>query len=352
MSIQEMQDRKKDESCKDCNDDKNLTQKSINKERVKICDILYETEGKTFGLQEKFKGEQTILHEKKCLFKKTQENYHRYRNLDILVGTELLQTNESVKANVTTFAKTNKDLSAALKNIAKSIKDVKTKFDELKQAADKLDSCKDDSCNAAQWRALTGRSPGCNPEKPIEECTNAHQIFTELICRPKGLAKDIDSIFNAAHNVVGIQMFTSIDMLEPLQKTLDEQSKSFGKHINEVAKVRSEELKKLQEDLVKSVQEITRTAVDRNQERSSFEGYHEATKFLCCPPCDCVGDDWQPKGEYNPDNKDFCKQIGIPLLGTCESGITQICKDVKKGFCCPPPPEKPPGKEPKEASAY
>src|SRR4030095_2248731 len=231
MSIQEIKERTKTENgCKDCNDDTNLTQKSINKERVKVCDLLYESHGKTFGLNEKFKGEETLLEAKRCLFVKTQENYQRYRNLDMLVGTELLQTNDSVKANVTAYGKINKDLNAALKNIAKSVKDVKTKFDELKQAADKLESCKDDPCNAAQWRAITGKYPSadsgkdtdCKPVDPIKECEFAYQIYFELMCRPGGLLKDINSIFSAAHNVAGIQWFSSIDLLEPLQKTLDE----------------------------------------------------------------------------------------------------------------------------------
>ncbi len=348
MQITESHERTKTEGCKDCNDDKNLTQIAINKERVKVCDLLYESHGKTFGLNEKYKGEKEILVEKKCLYVKTQQNYHRYRNFEILVTTQLLQANDSVKTNVTTYSKINKDLNAALKNIAKSIKDVKGKFEELKQAADKLGSCKDDPCNAAQWKAITGqvtessKNPECKSTEPIPECKNAHQIYYELMCRPGGLLKDINSIFSAAHNVAGIQWFTSIDLLDPLQKKLDELSKDFGKHISEVAKTRGEDVKKLQEELIKSVQEISKAGVERNHERSNFEGYKETTEFLCCPPCTCLkkGDtiiDWKPSRKYDPNDRDYCKDISIAVLGECESQITKICEEVQKGFCCKPP---------------
>jgi len=323
-----------DKGCEPCIELDNPTQKSINRERVKICDLLLYDASEALSKQEiKYKGEKRVYNDKKCMFVWTEENYQRYRNLEITVGTELLQTNESVKANVTNYNKLNKDLGTALKNIAKQIKDVKAKFSEFKDFACKLDRCLKDKCNIAQVKALTGKSPGCEPETPIEECADAEAILHELVCLPEGLMMDIDSLFQSSHDVVGIQVFSNIDTLEPLQKTLETQSKDFEKQISEVMKLREGDMKKQQEDLVKSVQEITKAAMDRNNARSDFEGYLDAVDFLCCPDCECI-----PKNDDTGQQKD-CDDCE-PRLKDCEKCICNICEEVKKAFCCMPP-EKP-----------
>ena len=76
--------------------------------------------------------------------------------------------------------------------------------------------------------------------------------------------------------MVGIQVFSNIEMIEPLQKDLDQHSKDLQKQINNTVKVREGDLKKLQEELITSVKEITRSAMDRNSMRSDFEGYYDA----------------------------------------------------------------------------
>lgn len=346
-------------------DKDNPTQISINKERRKYCNDLYEARGKTSQQETKFRGENDVFIEKKCLFIKTEENYLRYRNLDILIGTEILQTADSIKGSVDKFKKWNTDLSATLKKINKSIKEVKTKFSDLKDAGCRLESSIKDQCNKGQWRALTGKtSEKCNdkPGEPHPDCKEAARIIEELICRPKGLIRDVDSLFQSSADVIGIQVFSNTDMLEPLQKDLDTYAKDLQKHINAVVKVREGDMKNLQTDLVNSVKEITKSAMERNSLRSDFEGHYDALRYLCCPPCDCVvepkpgnddpdcGDnrsqDQQRRhgGQGHDDDRD-CYNDCKPRLEECEDRICKICDEVDEAFCCEvkdPDPSKPP----------
>src|SRR5215207_11770229 len=149
---------RRNDDCHSCKDKDNPTQHAINSERLKVCSSLYDLSGELSKQEEKYNKETDLYELKKCLFVNTEDNYRRYRNLDITVGTELLQTNESIKTNVTDFNTRNKELGAALKNIAKAVKEAKAKFGELKKAACDLKTCYHDSCNKAQKRALTGKS--------------------------------------------------------------------------------------------------------------------------------------------------------------------------------------------------
>jgi len=333
--------RQKSGDC-NCEERDNATQNTINAEKKKICDELYTSAGKVSMLEQRFKGENKVFEDKKCLFTKTEANYQRFRNLDMFVGSELTQTNESVKANVAVYIKNNKDLNGLLKGIAQSIKNVKTKFADLTDAACKLESCLNDSCNNSQRKAITGSAPGCNGE-PIEACKDSETIIQELICRPKGLSSDIDSIFKAAFDVVGIQKFSNIDSLDPMQTNLSKNAKDFVDHINGIMKARDADMKALQGDIVKSVQDITRAAMERNHERSNFEGYRDTSEFVCCPPCDCVVP--VSNNDCGGDMKKLCEQLNQPMLKKCEKMICDICIDVQKAFCCQdvPTPQKDPG---------
>jgi hypothetical protein len=326
-----------DNGSTDCGDDNNATQKSINAQRVAVCTLLYETEGNVEQQQTKFDGENEVFKEKKCMFLHTEENYRCYRNFEICAGTELLQTNDSLKKNGSVLNKLNTDLNKALTEISQQIKDVKSKFADLKTAACKLDDSVIDKCNAAQWKALTGQTgENCNedPKTPIDPCKNTVTEINSLICMPKGLGKDIDYIFQASADVVGIQLFSNIDTLDPLQKTLSDKSNDFEKMVSGIMKTRKSDLDKLQDDLVASVKSITQAAMDRNSGRSEFEGLKAAATFLCCPTCGCV--------TVNPastDNtgKDNSNKDCNPRLQGCSTKICSICKEVQVTFCCDTP---------------
>jgi hypothetical protein len=149
---------------------------------------------------------------------------------------------------------------------------------------------------------------------------------------PGGLKSDIESILQSSADVVGIQTFSNVDTLEPLQKDLDSKSKLFEGHISTVMKTRKTDLDKLQGDVIASVQAVTTAAVERNNARGVFEGYYDAVDFLCCPCCDCLPkpQEQQQDQQQQQDNCD-CP----PRLKDCEGEICEICKEVKITFCCP-----------------
>ncbi|MBO9632709.1 MAG: hypothetical protein J7578_06290 [Chitinophagaceae bacterium] len=340
----------KDDSDCNCKEIDNPTQLTINRERLKICSSLYEASGKVSMLEKKFKGEKRLYNDKTCLFNHTEENYRLFRNLEITVGTELLQTNDSVKANVKSYNDWNTALNKVLKEgITKAVKDVKAKFADLNNASFQLDSCRNEKCNQTQVAALTGEKPeGCKeePKEPPKECSDASDILDELICMPSGLATDIDSIFQSSSDVVGIQVFSNIDTLDALQKKLEDQSKQFEAHVNAVMKLRADDLKNLQLDLVKSVQSITKSAMDRNSSRSEFEGYKDAIDYICCPKCKCLEecDCHDNDNKEKKDNRRDCDELSEPRLQDCEEEICKICDKVKQTFCCDEGPGEDPDK--------
>jgi hypothetical protein len=321
----------KDQDCHECKDMDNATQLSINKVRLDNCRLLYDSKGEVAKQEKKFDGENEVFKEKKCMFLHTEENYRRYRNLDICAGTELLQTNDSIKANVNKLKDWNKNLNTLLVDLVKKIKDAKSKFSDLYDTADKLNKSYNDKCNAAQKRAITGRiTEGCDqePKPPIDACKDAGDNIDMLICMPNGLFKDIDFILQSSADVVGIQVFSNIDTLEQLQKDLTDKSQKFETHINTAMKTRKSELDKLQDDLVKSVKSVTQSAVDRNSARSDFEGYYDAVNFMCCPKCECVN--INPQKSTDDKNCNDCP----PRLKECAQKICDICVVVKTTFCC------------------
>lgn len=310
--------------CTNCEENDTPTQKSITTLRAGYCDQLYATAGEVGKAETGYTGQTTSFEHKKCLFVWTEENYRRYRNTEITVGVELLQSNDLIKDNTASYIKWGTDLSTGLKNIFKAIKDVKTKITDLRDAANKLEGCSNEVCNCTQMTLLTGEVPeNCKDKnKPPSdnrpaECSDAGAVLDSLICIPKALKFDVDSIFQASSDVIGIQVFSNLGTLEPLQKTLADDSKAFEKVIQDAMKARETDLKKLQEDLVKTVQETAKSAAALYNKRSDFEGLMCTTQTLCCPPCDCVTDE------------DDCK----PRLEKCKDDICDICDEVKKTFC-------------------
>lgn len=306
----------------DCEDNGTATQKSISSARKKYCDELTVLAGNVKTSETNYDG-QTILYEtKKCLFLWTEDNYRRYRNTEISVGIEIQQSNDNLKENVANYIKWGNDLSTKLKNITKTVKDVKIKLSDLRTAACKLEECKNDSCNCTQITILTGEEQkNCETKSDNEnrppECSDARDVLNDLICMPKALGFDADSIFKAASDVVGIQIFSNIGTLDALQKTLSDESKAFEKLLQDTMKLREGDMKKLQDDLIKTVQATTKSAAGLYNARSDFEGTRSTTRFICCPDCCC------DVGDKN------CE----PRLNDCSECICKICDEVKETFC-------------------
>jgi hypothetical protein len=339
-----------DNGYNDCKDKDNATQVSITANRNEICKLLYGSTSNVSKAETKFEGENEIYKEKKCIFLNTEKSYRRYRNFEITVGTELLQTNVSLKAGITQIKDWNKALNTTLTTISKQVKELKVKFQELKEAACKLDNSYNDKCNITQKKSLTGKAPeNCpDPPPPVDACKDAEKQIEDLICKPKGLVLDIDSIFQSSADVIGIQVFSNIDSLDQLHTDLTTKSSNFEKLINDAMKARKNEMEKLQEELINSVKIVTQAAVTRNTERAKFEGYYDAAEFLCCPKCDCINkdndghdhdhdrDDYSQKRDrdYKDGNKDRKDEKCPPRLKGCEDAICEICNEVKTTFCC------------------
>ncbi|HRQ49981.1 MAG TPA: hypothetical protein PLR74_05570 [Agriterribacter sp.] len=314
--------RQQHDDCGNCEENDTATQQSISTERKKYCNELYTAAGEISRYETGYYGQSNLYEQKKCMFVWTEDNYRRYRNTEICVGAELLQSCDLIKENVGNYIKWGNDLSASLKNIFKSIKDVKMKLGDLRTAAGKLEDCKNDSCHCTQMTILTGEQQKNCDTKPSQdnrpdECNDAKEVLDDLICMPKALGFDADYIFNASSDVIGIQVFSNLGTLDPLQKTLADDAKAFEKHIQDIMKLRESALKKTQEDLVKAVQETTRSAAGLYNKRSDFEGLMCTTKFICCPACNCVTEE------------DNCK----PRLEKCKEDICAICNDVQETFC-------------------
>ncbi len=316
--------RQHDNDYNDCVENDTATQRSINVERWKYCDNLYGAAGEVSKWEKSNEGQLNRYEHKKCMFRWTEDNYQRYRNTEIRVGTELLQSTDLIRENVTSYIKWGTDLSTGLKNIFKAVKDAKTKMNDLREAACKLENCKNDSCNCTQLMVLTGKVPeNCKGEsRPTQkerpkECDNVDDLLCDLICMPKALGFDIDSIFKSSSEVIGIQVFSNISTLDMLQKTLSDRSKAFEGHLQITMKTRETDLKKAQDDLIKCVQEATKATVGLYNKRSDFEGILKTVEYLCCPNCGCV------------QKENICD----PRLHDCECEICDICDDVKKTFC-------------------
>lgn len=314
----------------DCKENETATQKSINKMRRKYCDKLYDTAGHTSKWEKSNEGFLNLYEQKKCMFLWTESNYRRYRNTEISIGTELMQSSLHLKENITGYIKMGTDLSTSLKNISKAVKDVKTKMNDLRESAGKLENCKNDSCNCTQMMVLTGKvSENCKGETRTakkdrpKDCENADELLCDLICMPKALGFDIDSIYKSSSEVIGIQVFSNINTLDPLHNTLSGYARAFESHLQATMKTRETDMKKMQEDLIKSLQETTKATVGLYNNRSDFEGIMETLNFVCCPECGCV----------------HSGKTCDPRLQDCEREICDICDEIKKTFCTTEEPE-------------
>lgn len=311
--------------CK-CKEKDSATQKLINSERKTNCQELDTAAGEVTKWEENYFGLKTLEEKKRCLFIWTEENYQIFRNLEITTGTSLIQFNESIKDSTAGFLKANKTLSDNLKDIVKKVKDLKTKVDDLNRQAGDLKRCKEEDCNKTQWGILTGdwskcKDPVKDPGNRPSKCDGIKEKFEKLLCIPESLAADAGTLYKAAADVVGIQVFSNVGTLESLQKNLYDSAKTFDKHLQDTMKKGQDETKKMQDEFVKTVQDFAKSKATMYSKRSDFEGYYSTAAFFCCPECGCL-----KEGD--------CEQH----LHCCKEKICKICDEVKNTFCeCPPP---------------
>ena len=304
-----------------CKENDTVTQKTINAERKLYCAELDASAGSVYQWEENYSGWKLLKKKKKCLYIWSEKNYQVFRNLQISTGVSLLQFSDGIKESTTNFLKLNKTLSEGLKDVLKKVKETRAKIIELKHEASHLEHCVHETCNCTQWGILTGDWSNCkgdrkDPKRP-PECDDIDKKFEKLFCLPKAIATDVDHVFKASADVVGIQVFSNVNTLENLQKTLSDSSKAFDKHLQDTVKKSQDEVKKMQEEFVKAVTEFSKSKAGLYSKRSEFEGLLETSGFFCCPGCGCV-----VKNEN-------CEE----RLRECKEDICKICEEVKDTFC-------------------
>ncbi len=311
---------KDDCGCK-CKENDTVTQSFINQERTAYCAELDQTASDVYQAESNYSGLKKLKHKKKCLFIWTEKNYRVIRNLEISTGTSLLQFNESIKDTTAGLIKGNKTLSDSLKDVLKKLKDAKAKMYELNTAATDLKQCVGKDCNCSQWAIITGDWSKCKekskdqPPRPAK-CENIKEKFEDLFCIPISITKDIESIYKAAADVVGIQVFSNIASLDDIQKTLYTNAKDFDTHLQNTMKKDLDDVKNSQNDFVKATQDFAKSKAALYSKRSDFEGIFETVSFFCCPDCGCI-----------EDKK--CEE----RLHNCKQKICDICDEVKDTFC-------------------
>lgn len=295
--------------------------KTINVFRQDYCKELYSLWGEVVKLQERRNKLKTLIRDKTCWFVWTEKNYSIHRNLTVTISSELLQTGDSIKEGVKTYSTSNKNLAESLKKITKTLMEVKTKTEDLREAAFRLNNCLKDPCNCSQLVELGIPEEGCKgaaverkePQSPPCPPEQIKEFFRKLICMPENLVKDVTSVLNSAANTQGIQRFTNTNSLDTFNTELVERIKKFDKQVSENVKRSETDLKTSLEDLIKSKKDQAKTLVELYSKRNDFEGVKDAVKLYCCAPCPCIVDE------------DDC----APRLQNCEEDICDICSRIK-----------------------
>ena len=306
-----------------CKENDTATQRAINLERQTYCLDLTTASGDVSKWEENYKGQKELERMRRCLFIWTEYNYQVIRNFEVTTGTSLIQFNESIKDSTANFLKANKSLADGLKDVVKKLKSLRDQVKLLAAAGDDLKRCINDACNAGQWGLLTGDWSKCKGGQPNDvpktppQCANMEDKFNRLhSIAVDTLSVDVDTLLKASVDVVGIQVFTNIGTLDPIQKALYETAKAFDKQLQDMAKKDQDEVKATLDELVKSEQSLAKSKLGLYSKRTDFSTAFETAKFFCCPHCKCVVE--QESGER---------------LHKCKEDICTICIEVQKTFC-------------------
>lgn len=308
----------------DCEERDNATQKKINAVKKVYCTNLTTSRDNVKKLEIDYDGKETLYKKKERKFLRTQDNLQRYVNTEISMGSQLMQANKRMTTNVASYKTWDDNLATALKSIFTTIKDVKTKTADLRDAAVKLENSLHDSCSTAQWCIITGKNPdNCKddqdtPANPPEGCKDAEEIIKLLVGMPKSaLIFDIDSIFKASSDIIGVQKFGNLGSLVPLQTDLSARTVEFDTLLNTTIKTRKTDLDNTQKDLVQALAERTDSIVDLYNQRCDYDGTYKTVSEICCPKCGCV---------------EIGKGHLEPRLENCLCEICDICGEVRDTF--------------------
>jgi hypothetical protein len=306
----------------DCVERDNETQQKINAIKKKYCQGLNDSQNAVEQLKIGYQASEKIYKSKERRYLSTRENYQRYVNTEISMGSQLVQANEQMKTSVASYKTWDDTLAGNLKEIFNAVKDVKAKMSNLRDAAIKLENSTHDSCNASQWAIITGKMPdNCKDEtKPpieTEDCKDIDDVLNLLFCMPKALLLDTDSIFKSSSDVIGLQKFINTGSLVTLQQKLYKNAKDFDDLLLATITIRKVDLDTRQTELKQALASRTGYVMNLYGERCHYSGLHKTLDKICCPKCGCVNND-----------------IGNcePRLEGCACEICDICGEVKDAF--------------------
>lgn len=316
-------------NCKD-SDPKTVTQKNLNLIKEDYCNRLKSKLGELSESEVTNNGTLMLYEKKKCVFVKTEKNFHMLRNLELKIGVELIQASEEIKKNVTSNIAQNEALVNALKAVLKSAKDAKIAFANLRESSAKLDAGMNDSCNAGQLKILGCSNDNCNDaenntdkNQVPPECQDACRILNKLVEKPVQFTQEIDIICNSTSETIGIQSFSNIKALDKFQQDFSLNAKNFDDQIIAQITNSASNLKKAQEDLVVAIKSQTQSSFALYNKRNELETLLEVKDYLCCHKCNCIGDCGCNEGSSDENNR----------YKKCKCDICDICKEVTEIYC-------------------
>jgi hypothetical protein len=336
MSIQQSNEKKKPDGKKK-REGNSPTKQTIKAKKDDYCKSLITLVGDLTTATENWKGTSTVYELKKCCFVKTEKNYRITRNLELQTGVELIQASADIENNVKASLTKNDSLVKALKAVCAAAKDAKVKFGELRDAAGKLNGCRNDSCNASQMIILGCKPAGeCNEDAKKREgaqepkipqaCENACCILDHLVSVPEIFSQDIDIIFNASTEIMGIQSFTSIKTLEKFQQDFKANAKSFDDWVAQKMKDGKTAVDGAQTELADATKNVTAAGYALYNARNAVETADSTKDYLCCHKCNCINDEEECGCHDLDDNS-------TDRLKSCKCQICDICEEVTGVYC-------------------
>jgi hypothetical protein len=311
----------------DCIERDNETQQKINALKKTYCQNLDAADNEIETLKIGYDTNEKIYRSKERRYLSTRENSQRFINTEISMGSQLVQSNEKMKASIAAFKTWDDSLAAQLTLVFKTVKDVKSKMSDLRDAAAKLENSRTDSCSNSEWSIITGKNDCKDENQQViqnENCKDVEKVINMLFDMPKALLADIDAIFKSSSDIIGIQKFCNAGSLVVLQDNLYNNAKDFDKFLVDTIAVRKSDLDVRLLELKDALQKRTTSVMDLYSQRCNYAGIHSTLEKICCPKCGCV------------KSADDCK----PRLEECAEDICNICGEVKYAFIkeeVPPP---------------
>ncbi len=208
-----------------------------------------------------------------CSLTKAQKTNNLYLDLDNCLALESFKATELIQKNLDGYAKKDDDLAKLLKDTSKTIGELKTKLEDAHKAACAMNIC------------LVNRLTTEGVE-PSAEVTAIIDQAKAIEVKAGELDKDGQTAFDSIVSISGMQTFLDLDGLKPFGKSLTEAAKAFKTLVDANIKSTAEDVKKLQTELSKILEERTLSEYAFYTESVTESGLETTRKELCEVPCD------------------------------------------------------------------